>query len=117
MLSLLNTTIISLALLTIFPAANKESLTSKKVGTGLQISKDGHSLLKDGKPYFWLGDTGWLLLTQSPEDVEYYFEDRVAKGFNTIQIEEIWNKFFNIGLILSELYINSIINDLAEIGC
>ncbi|HZK62042.1 MAG TPA: DUF4038 domain-containing protein, partial [Anaerovoracaceae bacterium] len=80
MLNLLNATITSLVLLMTFSGANKEILTSKKVGTGLQISKDGHSLLKDGKPYFWMGDTGWLLFTQSPGDVDYFFEDRLAKG-------------------------------------
>ncbi len=30
--------------------------------------------------------------------------------------EEIWNDFFNVDLILSELQINSKINDIAEIG-
>jgi hypothetical protein len=31
--------------------------------------------------------------------------------------EDIWSEFFNIDLILSELQINSKINDLVEIGC
>ena len=31
--------------------------------------------------------------------------------------EDIWSDFFNVELILSELYINSKINDLVEIGC
>ena len=31
--------------------------------------------------------------------------------------EKIWNSFFNIDLILSELQINKQINDLVEIGC
>jgi len=31
--------------------------------------------------------------------------------------EKIWNDFFNIDLILSELQINKQINDLVEIGC
>lgn len=32
-------------------------------------------------------------------------------------VEEMWASFFNIDLILSELQINSDINDLVEIGC
>lgn len=31
--------------------------------------------------------------------------------------EDIWSDFFNVDLILSELYINSKIGDLVEIGC
>jgi len=31
--------------------------------------------------------------------------------------EDIWADFFNVDLILSELHINSKINDLVEIGC
>jgi ubiquinone/menaquinone biosynthesis C-methylase UbiE len=31
--------------------------------------------------------------------------------------EDIWSDFFNVDLILSELQINSKINDLVEIGC
>lgn len=31
--------------------------------------------------------------------------------------EELWDRFFNVDLILSELLINSQINDLVEIGC
>ncbi len=32
-------------------------------------------------------------------------------------VEDIWSDFFNVDLILSELQINSMINDLVEIGC
>lgn len=31
--------------------------------------------------------------------------------------EEVWNNFFNVGLILGELLIDSHIKDLVEIGC
>lgn len=41
---------------------------------------------KDGKPFFWLGDTGWLLFSKlTREEVETYLEDRRQKGFNVIQ--------------------------------
>lgn len=42
---------------------------------------------KDGKPFFWLGDTGWLLFKKcKKEDAIKYLDDRKAKGFNVIQV-------------------------------
>ena len=41
---------------------------------------------KDGKPFFWLGDTGWLLFTKlKREEAIQYLDDRKAKGFNVVQ--------------------------------
>src|SRR5690349_24166796 len=41
----------------------------------------------DGKPFFWLGDTGWLLLSRlKNEEVDKYLEDRKSKGFNVVQV-------------------------------
>ena len=31
--------------------------------------------------------------------------------------EDLWASFFNVDLILSELHINSEVNDLVEVGC
>jgi hypothetical protein len=40
-----------------------------------------------GKPFFWLGDTGWLLFSKlNREEAEKYLEDRRCKGFNVIQV-------------------------------
>jgi Protein of unknown function (DUF4038)/Putative collagen-binding domain of a collagenase len=42
---------------------------------------------KDGKPFFWLGDTGWLLFVKcNREDAVKYLDDRKQKGFNVIQV-------------------------------
>jgi len=39
------------------------------------------------KPFFWLGDTGWLLLRNvKKEEAIQYLDDRKAKGFNVIQV-------------------------------
>ena len=40
----------------------------------------------DGKPFFWLGDTAWLL-SQMPnrEDAEQYLATRARQGFTVIQ--------------------------------
>ncbi|MGC4234947.1 MAG: glycoside hydrolase family 140 protein [Niabella sp.] len=41
----------------------------------------------DGKPFFWLGDTGWLLFVKcSREDVLKYLDTRQQQGFNVIQV-------------------------------
>jgi Protein of unknown function (DUF4038)/Putative collagen-binding domain of a collagenase len=40
----------------------------------------------DGKPFFWLGDTGWLLFIKCKrEEAIQYLNDRKAKGFNVVQ--------------------------------
>ncbi len=43
----------------------------------------------DGSPFFWLGDTWWMGLTQRlqwPGDFQELTADRVRKGFNVVQI-------------------------------
>ena len=39
------------------------------------------------KPFFWLGDTGWLLFVKCKrEEAIQYLDDRKQKGFNVIQV-------------------------------
>lgn len=41
----------------------------------------------DNEPFFWLGDTAWLLFSElSREKAEQYLDDRTSKGFNVIQV-------------------------------
>ena len=41
----------------------------------------------DGKPFFWLGDTGWLLFVKSSrEDAIKYLDTRQRQGFNVVQV-------------------------------
>src|SRR6476661_2939299 len=41
----------------------------------------------NGNPFFWLGDTGWLLFSKlNREEAEQYLEDRRKKGFSVIQV-------------------------------
>ena len=41
---------------------------------------------EDGTPFFWLGDTGWLLFNKlTREEAQQYLQNRSAKGFNVIQ--------------------------------
>lgn len=54
----------------------------------LKISPNGRFFTTaDGKPFFWLGDTGWLLFSKlNREEVIKYLDDRKRKGFNVIQV-------------------------------
>ncbi|MCU0409461.1 MAG: glycoside hydrolase family 140 protein [Bacteroidales bacterium] len=54
----------------------------------LTVSGNGRFLATEkGDPFFWLGDTGWLLFKKlSREQSEKYLEDRKQKGFNVIQV-------------------------------
>ncbi len=53
----------------------------------LTVSYNGHFLMTEaGKPFFWLGDTGWLLFSKlNRAEADRYLEDRRRKGFNVIQ--------------------------------
>jgi hypothetical protein len=53
----------------------------------IRAADEGHTLADGaGEPFFWLGDTGWTLLTSLwPEEAEVYLEDRRQKGFNVVQ--------------------------------
>ncbi|MDO8835705.1 MAG: glycoside hydrolase family 140 protein [Vicinamibacterales bacterium] len=53
----------------------------------LRVSPDGyHFQQADGQPFFWLGDTAWLLTQKlNREEVATYFANRRAKGFNVVQ--------------------------------
>ncbi len=53
----------------------------------LTVSENGRYLTVGTQPFFWLGDTGWLLLSKlNREETETYLEDRKEKGFNVIQV-------------------------------
>ncbi len=53
----------------------------------LEVATNHRYLTAGGQPFFWLGDTGWLLLAKmNREETEKYLENRREKGFNVIQI-------------------------------
>jgi hypothetical protein len=54
----------------------------------LQVTKENPHYLsfQDGKPFFWLADTGWEMLHRlNRAEIETYLENRRQKGFNVIQ--------------------------------
>lgn len=53
----------------------------------LQISENRKTLVKEGKPFFYLADTCWSAFTNITDDEwDYYLYKRKEQGFNTIQI-------------------------------
>lgn len=53
----------------------------------LSVAPGGHYLLAGGKPFFWLGDTAWLLLSRLDRaETEKYLQTRQRQGFNVIQV-------------------------------
>ncbi|UEG52847.1 glycoside hydrolase family 140 protein [Mucilaginibacter daejeonensis] len=66
-------------------------LAFKAHNAGLPLLKvsDNHRYFStpDGKPFFWLGDTGWLLFSKLDRaEAEKYLEIRRKQGFNVIQV-------------------------------
>lgn len=63
-------------------------IPEKNLTPSLKVSENKRFLVTDkGDPFFWLGDTGWLLFTKlRREETERYLENRRLKGFNVIQV-------------------------------
>src|SRR5471032_3410348 len=52
----------------------------------IQVSANHRFFMAGGKPFFWLGDTGWLLFSKmNREEAEQYLDTRAKQGFNVIQ--------------------------------
>lgn len=54
----------------------------------LRVSPGGQYFQQaDGAPFFWLGDTAWLMPQKLTRDeIRTYFANRAAKGFNVVQL-------------------------------
>jgi hypothetical protein len=53
----------------------------------IKISGNHRYFTLNGKPFFWLGDTGWLLFSKMKrEESIKYLDIRAKQGFNVIQI-------------------------------
>ncbi len=61
----------------------------------LTLTPDRHYFLLDGKPFFWLGDTAWLLFQKlTPDEADIYLRNRAEKGFNVVQATLVHTKDF-----------------------
>ncbi|MBE7176294.1 MAG: glycoside hydrolase family 140 protein [Mucilaginibacter polytrichastri] len=50
------------------------------------VSENHRYLLRDGKPFFWLGDTAWELFHRlNLEDADRYLKKRSEQGFTVVQ--------------------------------
>ena len=53
----------------------------------LTISEDKRFMKNGDVPFFWLGDTAWLMFcTLTREEIDAYLRNRAEKGYNVIQI-------------------------------
>lgn len=69
---------------------NNSSMFPLQVTAGQRYIKDAQ-----GNPFFIVGATPWLLGTQIiNSDIDYYLDDRLSKGYNTIMFELI-EKYFS----------------------
>lgn len=52
----------------------------------LKISENHRYLQNGGTPFFWLGDTAWLMFARlTQEEACTYLRNRKEKGYNVIQ--------------------------------
>lgn len=58
----------------------------------LQVDPQTHRYLQfeNGKPFFWLGETGWLLPERlNRMEAEFYLENCRQAGFNVVQVQTV----------------------------
>src|SRR5437870_2088960 len=69
-------------------AAAPDAVPARSVkNVKLSVSQNGRYFVdQDGKPFFYLGDTCWLLFQRlNHDELDEYLKDRAAKGFTVIQ--------------------------------
>lgn len=81
----------SLLLTFLFPIQvnSQNYLSSKK----LVVSEEGRYLKYDnGEPFFWLGETGWLMPERlNRDEINFYLQKCKEAGFNVVQVQTINN--------------------------
>jgi hypothetical protein len=62
------------------------SLLFQTAFSQFSVSANHRYLLKNGKPFFWMGDTGWELFHRlTREEADQYLQHRSEQGFTVIQ--------------------------------
>jgi hypothetical protein len=82
--------VIFILFLTVFVSASKT--VTPPWGNGKLMVSENHRYLQheNGTPFFWLGDTGWLLPERLDRDeAEYYLSECSKRGYNVVQIQVI----------------------------
>jgi hypothetical protein len=88
-------------------SCNQKTQVKRKGLPLLKVAENKRFLVdENGNPFFWLGDTGWLLFSKlNRNEVETYLADRAEKGFNVIQV-----------MALHSVAVTNVYNDSALIG-
>ncbi|MFO1478493.1 MAG: glycoside hydrolase family 140 protein [Verrucomicrobiota bacterium] len=76
----------------------------------IRVNAGGHYLeTADGRPFFWLGDTGWLLIhSLTRDECSYYLRTRAQQGFNLVQVMVIGeNDLTDTNLLGERPFINN----------
>lgn len=70
-------------------AQNKKGITKPWEHGNLKVSDEQRYLVhEDGTPFFWLGDTGWLLPKRLDQDeAAYYLSQAHNAGYNVVQVQ------------------------------
>ena len=68
------------------------SLTAGADTGWLRVSDNGHYFVKDGQPFFWLGDTAWSIVNRySLDEIEFYLEHRRKQGFTVVHVMGVFD--------------------------
>ncbi len=87
--TVLNYIVIIVLLLCFLPVVRAQKTPIPWQHGPLRVSEEGRYLRhEDGTPFFWLGETGWLLPERLDRDkAEYYLESCRKGGFNVVQVQ------------------------------
>ena len=72
-----------------FAAPNRANAAQNRsaVPGRLEVSENGRYFVRDGKPFFWLGDSAWSLLSlYTPAEAKEYLDHRSRQGFTVIHV-------------------------------
>lgn len=83
--------LISLLFVTLIVAAQSGRLKLPWEHGKLKVSENGRYLQhENGTPFFWLGETGWLLPQRlNRDEVDFYLSNCSKRGYNVVQIQVI----------------------------
>ena len=57
------------------------------LATAPVLTPKDHYFLRDGQPFFWLGDTAWTIPNlYTPAEAEAYLDHRAHQGFTIINV-------------------------------
>lgn len=87
-------------------AAANSAPASDSTMSALRVSADGRRLVDaNGTPFFWLGDTGWLISQKTTrEEAELYLQTRASQGFTVIQAALVMGEEFLAGTLGPNAY-------------